>query len=75
VLKVILGTTTYQYLAKATSSFGQHSILATIQVAQAIILAVTKPPAAKIADLFGRAEAYCVVVMFYVVGYIGESDV
>lgn len=64
------GTTTYQYLAFATSFFGQHSLLATIQVAQAIILAVTKPPAAKIADLFGRAEAYITFVVLYVLGYI-----
>jgi MFS family permease len=73
VLSVVscAGTTTYQYLAYATSSFGDHSALATIQVAQAIILAVAKPPAAKIADLFGRAEAYAFFVLLYTLGYIG----
>lgn len=31
------GTTTYTYLAFATSSFGHHSLISTIQVAQSII--------------------------------------
>jgi hypothetical protein len=41
-------------------------------VVQQIMLAVTKPPAAKIADLFGRAEAFATFVFFYVIGYIGK---
>jgi len=31
------GTTTWNYLAFATSSFGDHSLISTIQVAQSII--------------------------------------
>ncbi|KZV82502.1 drug:h+ antiporter [Exidia glandulosa HHB12029] len=64
------GTTTYLYQAQATSAFQQHSSLATVAVATAIILAVTKPIAAKLSDVLGRAEAYSLAVLFYVVGYI-----
>lgn len=64
------GTTTYQYQAYATSSFAQHSLLGAIATAQAIVLAVTKPFAAKFADVLGRAEAFALAVFFYVLGYI-----
>lgn len=39
------GTTTYNYLAFATSSFGHHSLISTIQVAQSII---SKPPVVQV---------------------------
>lgn len=64
------GTTTYLYQAQATSAFDQHSTLAAIGVATAIILAVVKPIAAKLSDVLGRAEAYLMAVIFYTVGYI-----
>ena len=61
-----------EYQAFATSSFMMHSSLSTIAVVQAIILAIAKPVSAKISDVFGRAEAFILSVIFYVVGYIGE---
>ncbi|KAL8284197.1 hypothetical protein RQP46_004946 [Phenoliferia psychrophenolica] len=64
------GTTTYQYQAKATSSFSAHSLLGAVGTAQAIVLATMKPVAAKVSDTFGRAEAYALAVLFYVLGYI-----
>ncbi|GAA5991512.1 hypothetical protein JCM5350_005191 [Sporobolomyces pararoseus] len=64
------GTTTYQYMAYATSSFSAHSLLGAIGTAQAIILAVTKPFAAKFADTMGRAEAFCLSAFFYCLGFI-----
>lgn len=64
------GTTTYLYLAKATSVVFKHSLLGTISTAGAIIIAVGKPLMAKLADYIGRGETYIVVTIFYVVGYI-----
>ncbi|KAF8887863.1 drug:h+ antiporter [Gymnopilus junonius] len=64
------GTTTYNYLAFATSSFDHHSLISTIQVAQSIIIAVGKPVIAKIADVSSRGSAYFIVLVFYVIGYI-----
>ncbi|KAK4703700.1 hypothetical protein P7C70_g2520, partial [Phenoliferia sp. Uapishka_3] len=64
------GTTTYQYQAYATSSFDSHSLLGAIVTAQAIVLAVMKPIAAKFSDTLGRAETYALATLFYVLGYI-----
>ncbi|KLO12475.1 drug:h+ antiporter [Schizopora paradoxa] len=62
-------STTYAYLAFAASAFGQHSLIASIQVAQSIILAVGKPVIAKIADVASRGTAYIIVLFCYVIGY------
>ncbi|RXW16248.1 hypothetical protein EST38_g9606 [Candolleomyces aberdarensis] len=64
------GTTTYSYLSFATSSFGGHTLISTIQTAQSIIVAVGKPVIAKIADVKSRGAAYVLVLIFYVIGYI-----
>ncbi|GAA6059139.1 hypothetical protein JCM10212_003886 [Sporobolomyces blumeae] len=64
------GTTTYQYANYATSSFSAHSLIGAIATAQAIILAVTKPFTAKIADVAGRAEAFSMACFFYCLGFI-----
>ncbi|OCH87436.1 drug:h+ antiporter [Obba rivulosa] len=64
------GSTTYSYLAFATSTFGGHSLISSIQVAQSIIVACGKPVIAKLADATSRATAYLAVLIFYVVGYI-----
>ncbi|KAF9457293.1 drug:h+ antiporter [Collybia nuda] len=64
------GTTTYFYLNFATSSFGEHSLISPIQVAQSIIIACGKPVVAKVADVSSRGTAYAGVLIFYVVGYI-----
>jgi MFS family permease len=64
------GTTTYLYLAKATSVVFKHSLLGTISTAGAIIIAVGKPLMAKLADYIGRGETFIVVTVFYCVGYI-----
>ncbi|GAA5937910.1 uncharacterized protein JCM15063_005410 [Sporobolomyces koalae] len=64
------GTTTYQYQSYATSDFSAHSLIGAIGTAQAIILAVTKPFAAKFADVVGRAEAFCASAFFYCLGFI-----
>lgn len=64
------GSTTWAYLAFALSSFAGHSLISTVQVAQAIIVAVGKPVIAKIADVKSRPTAFVLVLVFYIVGYI-----
>ncbi|TDL21860.1 MFS general substrate transporter [Rickenella mellea] len=63
-------STTPAYLAFASSAFGEHSLISSIQVAQSIIIAVGKPVIAKVADVTSRASAYLAVLIFYVIGYI-----
>ncbi|CAG9949910.1 unnamed protein product [Clonostachys rosea f. rosea IK726] len=53
-----------------TSSFQNHSMVSTINVVQGVINAVVKPPMAKVADVFGRTEAFCVSIALYTLGYI-----
>ncbi|VUC33960.1 unnamed protein product [Clonostachys rosea] len=53
-----------------TSSFENHSMVSTINVVQGVINAVVKPPMAKVADVFGRTEAFCVSIALYTLGYI-----
>ncbi|KAI1784015.1 MFS general substrate transporter [Ganoderma leucocontextum] len=62
--------TTSNYLAFATSYFGAHSLISSIQVVQSILVAVGKPIIAKVADVTSRATAYLVVLGFHVTGYL-----
>ncbi|KAI0337328.1 drug:h+ antiporter [Trametopsis cervina] len=55
------GSTTYTYLAYATSTFGEHSLISSVQVAQSIIVACGKPVIAKFADTTSRGTAYLAV--------------
>ncbi|KAH6842701.1 major facilitator superfamily domain-containing protein [Chaetomium sp. MPI-CAGE-AT-0009] len=67
------GTVRYAYQPNATASFSQHSLLATVNVLRSVIAAAAQPTAAKIADIFGRAELVAVSVFFYVLGTIVET--
>ncbi|EAT82205.1 hypothetical protein HBH56_107270 [Parastagonospora nodorum] len=57
----------------ATSAFSLHSLISTIYVVQGIVSAVIKPPIGKIADVFGRLEAFTLVTILYTVGYIQQA--
>jgi SIT family siderophore-iron:H+ symporter-like MFS transporter len=51
-------------------AFGQHSLRATVSTITAVFQAVSQPPIAKFADVFGRVNAYLACVALYVIGYI-----
>ncbi|PGG96470.1 hypothetical protein GX51_07804 [Blastomyces parvus] len=63
------GQTVLSLSAYATSSFSKHSLISTVMVVQNVVNAVVKPPMAKVADVFGRFEAFCIAVSIYVLGY------
>ncbi|KAL2384971.1 hypothetical protein RJZ90_001587 [Blastomyces dermatitidis] len=63
------GQTVLSLSAYATSSFSKHSLISTVLVVQNVVNAVVKPPMAKVADVFGRFEAFCIAVSIYVLGY------
>lgn len=48
-------------------------MLATVNVLRAVIAAAAQPTAAKIADVFGRAELIVVSIIFYTVGTVVET--
>ncbi|KAK4898652.1 hypothetical protein LTR27_003824 [Elasticomyces elasticus] len=65
--------TTTNLTVYATSAFSAHSLVSTVLVVQGVVLSVVKPPMSKIADVFGRLEAFSLSVLFYVVGYIQQA--
>lgn len=67
------GQTTTNLTIFATSAFKAHSLVATVLVVQGVVLSVVKPPMSKIADVFGRFEAFGLSVLFYVVGFIQQA--
>ncbi|BDD55731.1 hypothetical protein MPDQ_004801 [Monascus purpureus] len=64
------GQTITSLSAYATSAFSKHSLISTVLVVQNVVNAVIKPPMAKMADVFGRFEAFCVSILIYILGYI-----
>ncbi|KAM5451539.1 ferrioxamine B transporter [Microsporum audouinii] len=63
----------FTYQTYATASYSSHSLLATVNVLRAVIAAAAQPTAAKMADVFGRAEVILFTIVFYVVGTIVEA--
>ncbi|KAJ5247752.1 hypothetical protein N7468_002735 [Penicillium chermesinum] len=61
------------YQSYATSSFGEHSLLATVNVVRSVIAAAAQPAAARIADVFGRFELVAIAMVLYLVGTTIES--
>ncbi|KAI4087424.1 MAG: hypothetical protein LQ344_006814 [Seirophora lacunosa] len=51
-------------------AFSSHSLVSIVLVVQGVVSAVIKPPMAKIANAFGRLEAFSISVFLYVIGYI-----
>ncbi|PSK46121.1 cell division control protein 42 [Elsinoe australis] len=65
--------TTFNFTIFATSAFAAHSLVSTVTVVQGVVLSVVKPPMSKIADVFGRLEAFSLSVFFYVIGFIMQA--
>lgn len=61
------------YQSYATSSFGEHSLLATVNVVRSVIAAAAQPAAARIADVFGRFELVAISMVLYLIGTTIES--
>ncbi|KAI7226420.1 hypothetical protein KC352_g15717, partial [Hortaea werneckii] len=62
------------YQTTALSTFGEHSLISTVNVVRTVISAAAQPTAGKIADVFGRLEVVYVSVLFYVVGTIIQAS-
>ncbi|GAB1732795.1 hypothetical protein NU195Hw_g9043t1 [Hortaea werneckii] len=65
--------TTTNLTIYATSAFSAHSLVSTVLVVQGVVLSVVKPPMSKIADVFGRFEAFSLSVFIYVIGYVQQA--
>jgi len=47
--------------------------VSTVLVVQGVVLSVVKPPMSKIADVFGRFEAFSLSVFIYTIGYTQQA--
>jgi len=65
--------TTTNLTIYATSAFSKHSLVSTVLVVQGVVLSVVKPPMSKIADVFGRFEAFSLSVFIYAIGYVQQA--
>ncbi|KAL2826558.1 hypothetical protein BJY01DRAFT_255956 [Aspergillus pseudoustus] len=63
-------STTSAYDVYATAAFNRQSYIGTIEIAEGIIVAVSKPFIAKLCDVFSRQTAYIFILVSYVIGYI-----
>jgi MFS family permease len=68
------GQTTGNLTIFATSAFKAHSLVSTVMVVQGVVLSIAKPPMSKIADVFGRFEAFGLSILFYIVGFIQQAS-
>lgn len=62
--------TMWGWLSYATTSWGDYPKYTAIYIIQQVLIAVAKFPIAKLADVFGRAQAYSVAVFFWILGFI-----
>ncbi|KAM3416694.1 Siderophore iron transporter mirC [Cercospora zeina] len=67
------GQTTTNLTIYATSAFKSHSMVSTVLVIQGVVLSVVKPPMAKVADVFGRFEAFTLSILFYLTGFVQQA--
>jgi MFS family permease len=67
------GQTTTNLTIFATSAFNAHSLVSTVLVIQGVTLSIAKPPMSKIADVFGRFEAFGLSVLFCIFGFIQQA--
>lgn len=65
--------TTINLTIFATSAFSSHALVATVGVVSSVVMSVAKPPMSKVADVFGRFEAFSLSVLIYIIGYIQQA--
>lgn len=53
-----------------TSSFGTHSLTATMTVVSSIVGGLAKLPLAKILDTWGRPQGLTLMLVFWVLGFV-----
>lgn len=67
-------TLRYIFKTYATSSYSNHSLYTTVNVITSVMAAASQPTYARLSDIFGRVELFCVSIVFYSMGAIIESQ-
>ncbi|CDH08431.1 probable Siderophore iron transporter ARN1 [Zygosaccharomyces bailii ISA1307] len=68
------GNIRYIYTSYVLSSFGEHSLISTINVINAVISAAAQIFYARLSDLFGRLWLFITAIIFYAMGTIIQSQ-
>lgn len=66
-------STTTSYETYALSEFKDLSMKGTLEVLGAILAASVKVPIAKISDVIGRGETYCLMILLLIISYITHA--
>ena len=62
------------YTAYASSSYGNHSLISTIGVINAVITAASQIFYARLSDMFGRLSLFITGMVFYIAGTVIQSQ-
>lgn len=68
------GTIRYVYQVQATNSYGQSSLLSTVNIIRGVIGAAAQPTYARLSDIFGRLELFLFSIILYSMGTVIESQ-
>lgn len=58
----------------AQSSYGQHSLISTVNVIRTVVAAASQPTYARLSDIFGRISLVVISIVFYAVGTVISSQ-
>ncbi|CCH46887.1 Siderophore iron transporter [Wickerhamomyces ciferrii] len=64
----------YVYTGYASSDYGQHSLIATVGVINAVVGAASQMALARLSDVFGRLEILIASVVLYAAGTVIQSQ-
>ncbi|KAF3986700.1 hypothetical protein FT663_04773 [Candidozyma haemuli var. vulneris] len=73
-VNTIEGNVTGVFIGFATDSYKQHSLMSTIDIIKKVIAAASLPAYARLSDIFGRVELFCLSLVFRTVGLIIMSQ-
>lgn len=68
------GQVTGVFVGYATNSYKKHSLMSTMGIVKRVIAAAALPCYARLSDIFGRLELFCVSIVFRIVGLIIQSQ-
>lgn len=68
------GSATDVFIGYATNSYKQHSLMTTVGIIKRVIAAASLPAYARLSDIFGRLELFCISLVFRIVGLVIMSQ-
>lgn len=68
------GSVTDVFVGYATNSYKKHSLMSTVGIIKKVIGAASLPAYARLSDIFGRLELFCLSLVFRTVGLVIMSQ-